>query len=181
MQNSCYRKTTWMLIWAFCKICRIILLPCSYGNCFLLQRNWKNFIFSKHVLHSTYESSPVAPVLFLEHLPAARKPPLVEQANSGSLQHFHTVPTLKLVQHGFLLGESLEPFSGSVLIAVSAHSQTGVMKFSADSHCSLIKEQGTGLLWPDCRQPLNVALVKWKVSDSKLRNAVPFCLIYFTP
>ena len=106
---------------------------------------------------------------------------LVEQANSGSLQHFHTVPTLKLVQHGFLLGESLEPFSGSVLIAVSAHSQTGVMKFSADSHCSLIKEQGTGLLWPDCRQPLNVALVKWKVSDSKLRNAVPFCLIYFTP
>ena len=91
------------------------------------------------------------------------------------------ISTLKLVQQSFLLGESLEPFSGSVLIAVSAHSQTGVMKFSADSHCSLIKEQGTGLLWPDCRQPLNVALVKWKVSDSKLRNAVPLCLIYFTP
>ena len=64
-----------------------------------------------------------------------------------------------------------------------------LMKFSAaalllndtNSDCSLIREQGARRLRPGRWLPLNLALVKRKVRDSKLWNAVLLFLIYFTP
>ena len=58
---------------------------------------------------------------------------------------------------------------------------SSVLLHDKNSDCSWIREQGAGWLQPGCRLPLNMVLVKRKVRDSKLRNAVPVCLIYFTP
>ena len=49
---------------------------------------------------------------------------------------------------------------------------TRLMKFSG--------VEGACRLLPGRLLPLNLALVKRKVRDSKLRNVVPLCLIYFT-
>ena len=58
---------------------------------------------------------------------------------------------------------------------------SSVLQHDTDSDCSLKREHGTGRLGPGRWLPLNLALVKRKVKNSKLRNAVLLCLIYFTP
>ena len=60
-----------------------------------------------------------------------------------------------------------------------------MMLHDTDSDYSLIREQASACAGPAAttRPPAatELALVKRKVRDSKLRNAMPRCLIYFTP